>query len=152
LNLDLQGNRIPAKASFHNTMPKSAMICTRNRSANQGDLACRARSQRQRYTYTLRNTNVTPIPIAIPIPIPMLRKSGGKFGVRRQAVFRATPLFERSAAAMLRAKAVPRPAHSAALVTALQNFAPSRLRRALLPKISASRRSSRSIAGASGVG
>ena len=43
-----------------------------------------------------------------------------KFGVRRQAVFRATPLFERSAAAMLRAKAVPRSAHSAALVTALQ--------------------------------
>ena len=43
-----------------------------------------------------------------------------KFGVRRQAVFRATPLFEQGAAAMLRAKAVPRSAHSAALVTALQ--------------------------------
>jgi len=38
--------------------------------------------------------------------------------VRRQAVFRATPLFEQEAVARLRAKAVPRLAHSAALVTA----------------------------------
>jgi len=38
-----------------------------------------------------------------------------------KAVFRATPLFEPGCGARLRAKAVPRPAHSAALVTALQN-------------------------------
>jgi len=46
-----------------------------------------------------------------------LRKSGEKSGVRRQAVFRATPLLTWTGQ-----KAVPRPAHSAALVTALQIF------------------------------
>jgi hypothetical protein len=49
-----------------------------------------------------------------------------EFGVRRQAVFRTTPLFEREWGQCFRAwrgeKAVPRPAHSAVLVTALQIF------------------------------
>jgi len=49
-----------------------------------------------------------------------------EFGVRRQAVFRTTPLFEQEWGQCFRAwrgeKAVPRPAHSAVLVTALQIF------------------------------
>ena len=64
-----------------------------------------------------RNANVAPIPIAIPIAIPMLRKSaknlerGGKrYSARRR-------FLSRDVGAGLRAKAVPRPAHSAALVT-----------------------------------
>jgi len=51
-----------------------------------------------------------------------LRKAGEKSGVRRQAVLRATPLFEQGCFRAWRGeKAVPRPARSAALVTALQN-------------------------------
>jgi hypothetical protein len=49
-----------------------------------------------------------------------LTSLANRSGVRRQAVFRATPLFEHDCGGRTTRKTVPRPAHSAALVTALQ--------------------------------